>query len=305
MADDRTYIKLHDGMPRHPKVRGLSDRGFRTFVSALCYCSEYLTDGVIVAAVARDLGPARAWDELVLAGLAESAPGGYLMHDYLQHQRSAQEIADLKEKRRAAGRRGGRPPGSGSKPKPNAKQEPNQEVEQEPKQNESKKNPETESLTNVRDQAETDPSLRSGNAQKRAQRIPDDFAVDDEMRQFARERGFNDPQIDEVTASFIRYWQAKGGREATKLDWPKTWQNWVAKEDPSRIRVAPRLAAANGERTWSTPEIEAVLGPDMWTCPQPPRDLTPDQMWEWEQQTKREHRAERVRLANEKLGRSA
>lgn len=103
MADDRTYIRLHDGMPGHPKVRGLTDKAFRTLVRAWCYCSQYLTDGEVVAAAARDLGPKKTWDELVAAGLAESAPSGYLMHDYLEHQRSAEEVAELKAGRGAGG----------------------------------------------------------------------------------------------------------------------------------------------------------------------------------------------------------
>jgi len=103
MADDRTYIRLHDGMPGHPKVRGLSDRAFRTLIRSWCYCSEYLTDGEVVSAVARDLGTTKAWTELVSAGLAESAPGGYLMHDYLEHQRSAAEVAEIKAGRGVGG----------------------------------------------------------------------------------------------------------------------------------------------------------------------------------------------------------
>ncbi|MGZ4621489.1 MAG: hypothetical protein ACXVGF_04625 [Blastococcus sp.] len=55
----------------------------------------------------------------------------------------------------------------------------------------------------------------------------------------------------------------------------------------------------------STADIDRILGPDMWRCPQPPSDLNPDQMWQWEQQVKKEHRAERVRQAHDKLGRSA
>jgi hypothetical protein len=99
VADDRTYIRLHDGMPGHPKVRGLSDRAFRTYVRALCYCSEYLTDGTVVKVVARDLGTPKVWGELVDANLVESAPNGYLMHDYLEHQRSAEEVRLLKAHR--------------------------------------------------------------------------------------------------------------------------------------------------------------------------------------------------------------
>lgn len=103
MADDRTYIRVHDGMPGHPKVRGLSDKAFRTLIRAWCYCSEYLTDGEVVAVVARDLGTNKAWTELVSAGLVESAPSGYLMHDYLQHQRSAAEVAEIKAGKGASG----------------------------------------------------------------------------------------------------------------------------------------------------------------------------------------------------------
>jgi hypothetical protein len=99
MADDRTYIRLHDGMPGHPKVRGLSDRAFRTYIRALCYCSEYLTDGAVVKVVARDLGTPKVWAELIDANLVESAPNGYLMHDYLEHQRSAEEVRLLKAHR--------------------------------------------------------------------------------------------------------------------------------------------------------------------------------------------------------------
>ncbi len=103
MADDRTYIRVHDGMPGHPKVRGVSDKAFRTLIRAWCYCSEYLTDGEVVSAVARDLGTNKAWAELVSAGLAELAPGGYWMHDYLEHQRSAAEVAEIKAGRGAGG----------------------------------------------------------------------------------------------------------------------------------------------------------------------------------------------------------
>lgn len=82
---------------------------------------------------------------------------------------------------------------------------------------------------------------------KRGHRLPDGFAPNDDLRAWARDRGFNDPQIDEITEQFARYWQAKTGRDATKLDWDKTWQNWVTKEDPRRVRGAvATLRPANG-----------------------------------------------------------
>ncbi|MBQ1164246.1 hypothetical protein KBZ21_40320, partial [Streptomyces sp. A73] len=37
-----------------------------------------------------------------------AASDTYVIHDYTEHQRSASEVADLREKRAAAGRRGGK-----------------------------------------------------------------------------------------------------------------------------------------------------------------------------------------------------
>lgn len=69
-------------------------------------------------------------------------------------------------------------------------------------------------------------SSTKSSAAKRGTRIPDDFAVTREMVTWARERC---PHVDGrlETEKFINYWQAKAGREACKLDWVKTWQNWM------------------------------------------------------------------------------
>jgi hypothetical protein len=63
---------------------------------------------------------------------------------------------------------------------------------------------------------------------KRASRIPDDFAVTADMVTWAKE---HTPHVDGryETAKFIDYWRAKAGRDATKLDWPGTWRNWMRK----------------------------------------------------------------------------
>jgi hypothetical protein len=107
MADDRTYVKLHDGFDEHPKVAGLSDKEFRTYIEALCYCARNLTDGEISSAVARKMAPPRVWATLTTSGLIEVADSGYMVHDYLEHQRSAEQVRQLKAARREAGKRGG------------------------------------------------------------------------------------------------------------------------------------------------------------------------------------------------------
>lgn len=109
MPDERTYIKVHDGMPDHPKVEPLSDAGFRLLVSTWCWCSRHHTDGRIKEAVWLKRGTAKTRAELMAAGLAEVLePGLIQMHDYLEWQRSAAQIAELTRKRRQAGSKGGK-----------------------------------------------------------------------------------------------------------------------------------------------------------------------------------------------------
>jgi hypothetical protein len=105
--DDRTYIRLHDGMPDHPKVVGLSDAAFRLYVEAMCWCSRYLTDGVLKPAALRHWAP-RPVRELTEVGLIEhhgSPPGPerWLIHDYTEHQRTAVQVAEAREVKRSAG----------------------------------------------------------------------------------------------------------------------------------------------------------------------------------------------------------
>jgi general stress protein YciG len=105
--DQRTYITVHDGMPEHPKVEPLSDAAFRLLVTTWCWCSRQLTDGQVPSAVWLKRGTAKTRAELRNAGLVEDTPGGVLMHDYTEHQRTADEVAELREKRAEAGRKGG------------------------------------------------------------------------------------------------------------------------------------------------------------------------------------------------------
>ncbi len=78
---------------------------------------------------------------------------------------------------------------------------------------------------------------------KRGRRIPDDFTVTPEMVAWARD---NCPQVDGrvETEKFVNHWHAKTGRDATKLDWPATWRNWMLN---ARDRYGPaRASPGNG-----------------------------------------------------------
>lgn len=97
-----TWIKLDDKAPRHPKISGLSDRAFRWWVLALCYASEFLTDGVLPATFWKQT-PKQARAELANAGLWVWADPVFYIHDYLSHQQSREAVES--ERRRNRDRR--------------------------------------------------------------------------------------------------------------------------------------------------------------------------------------------------------
>lgn len=106
--DPRTFITLHDGMPEHHKIEALSDKAFRALIDLWCWCSRRETNGEVPEAVwLKRTGTAKVRNEL-LVGLAEPREDGVYMHDYLEHQRSREEIAALRAKRSRAGSLGGK-----------------------------------------------------------------------------------------------------------------------------------------------------------------------------------------------------
>ena len=56
MADTRKWIKISLDLPMHPKMLAVSVPARWLFMEMLCYCSEYMTDGVVPEVVAKRLG---------------------------------------------------------------------------------------------------------------------------------------------------------------------------------------------------------------------------------------------------------
>lgn len=66
------------------------------------------------------------------------------------------------------------------------------------------------------------------NSSRRASRLPDDWRQPQEWIDWAVKERRWEPLIAITEAeNFANYWQSKSGKDATKLDWFKTWQNWV------------------------------------------------------------------------------
>lgn len=116
------WTTLDDGFPDHPKVLQLSDAAFRLHVAGLCYCNRLLTDGNIPTGYVSRLVPnfkTRTFAELLdssvwhseghsCASCPQPQPGCVYVHDFLATNRSKERVLAEREKKAAAGRRGGK-----------------------------------------------------------------------------------------------------------------------------------------------------------------------------------------------------
>ncbi len=84
--------------------------------------------------------------------------------------------------------------------------------------------------------AKDPPSKANGGARlprvRRGTRIPDDWIMPQAYREWVQAHcGLTNTQIETERIKFYNYWSAKSGKDATKLDWFKTWQNWILRAE--------------------------------------------------------------------------
>lgn len=91
-----TWIKVDDGITEHPKFAALTSDAWTLWLHGTTYASRNRTDGVIPAAMLPRLSgvkaPQKVAAELVAAGLWHHVDAGFEIHDYLEHQRSREQI---------------------------------------------------------------------------------------------------------------------------------------------------------------------------------------------------------------------
>lgn len=92
---------------------------------------------------------------------------------------------------------------------------------------------------------------------KRATRIADDWKPSEKNTSDAKAEGLTEREIDRQASIFIDYWKAKGGQNATKLDWDATWRNWV-RRTANDLGRAPNGKGPAYFSLWpTTPEWQA------------------------------------------------
>lgn len=258
--DRREFVLLSVDLPDHPKLASLDDPAAGwLYVTAMCYCGRNLTDGVFplrmvlrIAGVEKDKAEALAEVGLwhlpghECARCQQPGPGEVVVHDYLQHQRSRAEAEAMRAKKSAAGAMGAAKRWAG---KSNGSPIAGAMAPAMANGWQSDSKP----MAEVEGEVEVPTDVATYAAQKRGKRIPDDFAVTERMVAWARE---NAPDVDgrTETANFIDYWRSKPGKDATKLDWERTWHTWMRNAQQRAPRRAPGSAVRNGHQPYQDPD---------------------------------------------------
>lgn len=233
--DTRLYARFDIGMDENPKVMPLSDAAFRALVESTLYARRQLTDGFLDARIV-----AKKWGQDVADELSSNDPerpswlvveGGYMIHDFAEHQVTTTDI----EAKREAGRRGGL---AKAKQKASTPVAPASEVLE---QNASKTLAKTETET------ETLPTyVGSTRASARGQtgtRIPADFKTTPHMIAWALE---NTPNVNHqaATQKFKAHYRSAAGPGQFKTDWTAAWEAWMlgdqerASKEPQQFKTA-------------------------------------------------------------------
>lgn len=87
-------FRVDDGFQWHPKTAGMSLAAIGLWTLAGTWCARYLTDGYIPGDILRGMAGRQrnTIQELIDRNLLLPLGDGYQFHDWLQYQRSKQEV---------------------------------------------------------------------------------------------------------------------------------------------------------------------------------------------------------------------
>lgn len=107
-------------------------------------------------------------------------------------------------------------------------------------------------LLNSKNNSGAPPAPPKPKEAKKGTRIPDEFIVTPEMRDWHQhEAALVD--LRRETQNFVDYWKSATGRTAVKHDWKRTWQVWMRREQAKQERFEGRRTHLGRSPTPSRP----------------------------------------------------
>lgn len=233
-----TWFRVDDRLPDHRKARKAGTSAMGLWLLTGAWSAGHLTDGWVPREVALRYGTERQAERLVAAGLwSESevdGEPGWVFHQWTEHQPTRDEV-QLRRKNAADRQAKWR-----AKKQDDAGQDDLSRGDSRASNDVSNAAPDP-----TRPDQKIETKTTSSSTRKRGERLPDDFPVTDEMREWAREHAPTCGARDHE--AFCDYWRGKSGKDATKVDWVATWRNWMRREHDRR-QQNPR-ASPNGRHS--------------------------------------------------------
>ncbi|MFF9894929.1 hypothetical protein [Streptomyces longispororuber] len=270
------WFALDDGFDTHPKVRKAGNAAVGVFVRLGVHATRHLTEGHLDGDIVRSYGTGPNIRKLLTVGMLhehghacprcpQPAEGDFVIHDYLDYNKSRAQIEAAREaarKRQNRGRENARrnrnQPGNDVESPANRGR-----FEDDSASNRRRNDPQFEDTTagqegmSHRDTHEgatgvPSPPLPSQNygvadvggegagseglAQERPDGLApidtDGFTLTDAMRRWALQTFGPTVDVDHSTAQFVSHYRATGAR---RKSWPDAWQKWI-RDDAKRAR---------------------------------------------------------------------
>ncbi len=109
------WTRIDDQFLRNPKIQRAGVHGMALYLAGLIYCNTNKTDGFIdeyllpgLCGDAFQTPTRKSAEKLVELKLWHKVDGGYIVNDFLDYNRSKDEIEEINRKRAEAGAKGGR-----------------------------------------------------------------------------------------------------------------------------------------------------------------------------------------------------
>lgn len=239
------FFQMDDKFHSELRVMQAGTAAFGLYARCGDWVADHLMDGFVPAEVAANFGTREWIERLLAAGLWLPADGGYTMPDYLERHGnwSAEKIrahraAAAERQARARERKAGSQHDDTSRRESRVTHTVSHAVSHSSPSHPipSHEVPPTDSLrSSVPPEGAADAEPAKPKP-KRGTRIPADFALTGEMRDWGKTH-FPHVNGETETEAFIDYWRGAPGQRGTKLDWQATWRNWIR-------RAAERAPAA-------------------------------------------------------------
>ena len=229
-----TWFKVDDNLAFHPKVLQAGNAAMGLWVRAGSWSAQQLTDGVIPDSILPSIGTVKQAETLVRVGLWTRGATSWSFHQWSGDGRQPTRATVEAERAASAERQRKHREEKGLSRRDNTVSHTVSHGNVTPLVTPTPTRPDPTRPSSSTKKNET--------AAKRGSRIPENFTINAEMRDWAKGE-VPLVNLDGRLSEWIDYWASVPGEKGVKLDWVATWRNGMRKQQGFAERDAPQARA--------------------------------------------------------------